>query len=118
MQRCNKLMALKKYISKFAAGLLLLLFVISVSPRQLLHDLFANHIDLVSNDHSGNPEISTWSFHCQCDNFVAESPFVMVEVDTVFAPNAVFAETGGFLKAPFYRIEPRQVSLRGPPALV
>lgn len=118
MQRCNKLMAFKKYISKFAAGLLLLLFVISISPKQVLHDLFANHIDLVSNDHSGTPEISTWSFHCQCDNFVAESPFVMVEVSPLFPPTVVFAQKSGFLKASFCRTHPGHVSLRGPPALV
>jgi len=61
------------------AGFFLLLFAFCITPKRTLHSLLANHKD--GRDASskanadGHNQIGKAYFYCQCDNFVAESPF-------------------------------------------
>ncbi len=56
---------------------MLLLFTFSITPKKILHDVFANHRDTVNNlsSHSKVPLIVNPGINCPCDNLVAESPF-------------------------------------------
>jgi hypothetical protein len=66
-----------KIIRQFSAIGLLLLFILSNTPKQFIHDVFANHVDykngIAKTTHDNNVYQS--SFHCPTDNLVAESPF-------------------------------------------
>ncbi|MEO6734170.1 MAG: hypothetical protein ABIN01_23315 [Ferruginibacter sp.] len=65
-----------KIIRPIIASALLLLFIVSNTPKQILHDIFANHPDCIKKipDGIGN-NVSELKFHCQCDHLVVESPF-------------------------------------------
>ena len=43
------------YISRFVCGLLLIVFALSITPKQFLHDMFARHIDNRPKQNSNNP---------------------------------------------------------------
>ncbi len=66
-----------KIIQSLAALALLLLFVIGNTPRQWMHDIFANHVDCKNGiaDNGDIAHINQQSFHCQVSDFVVESPF-------------------------------------------
>ncbi|MEO6719794.1 MAG: hypothetical protein ABIN67_05475 [Ferruginibacter sp.] len=56
-----------------------LLFLLSNTPKKLVHSIFANHTDLKNGEaasHEGE-NLVPLSFHCQCDNLVVESPFTI-----------------------------------------
>lgn len=105
-------------IRQLLAGLLLILFAFSITPRQALHDWLADHED------SGHPHCSygdithfgAYGFHCNCDNLVAESPFTSQADVFEFRQLPVFAGTTGFISHRFYAETPVFFSLRGPPA--
>jgi hypothetical protein len=67
-------------IKNLLALLLLVVFAYSITPKIVLHNLVANHIDKgkVLNGHLD--ELSASGFNCKCDNLVAESPFVPAEI--------------------------------------
>ncbi|MEP7109690.1 MAG: hypothetical protein ABI760_16970 [Ferruginibacter sp.] len=67
-----------RIIRQCSALVLLLLFMVSNTPKQLLHDIFANHVDY-RNGIAGNKDtahVKQLTFHCQCDHQVVESPFL------------------------------------------
>ena len=64
------------HIKKFTAGLLLIIFSFSITPRIFLHNWLANHKDAVVNTTGKVQHINAPVFNCQCDDNVAESPFI------------------------------------------
>jgi hypothetical protein len=106
----------KNIIHKCSALMLLLLFIVSNTPKQLLHDFFANHVDyknvLVNQD---TPHLNQLSFHCQVNHLVVETPFTNEQQSIVFyqplnyrifTPSLYHFIVLGF---------PSQLDLRGPP---
>jgi hypothetical protein len=67
----------KGFIRNVLAGLMVLLFAFSITPKIMLHDLVADHKDrpYAVND-SNTKEIDASGFHCHYDNLVVESPFL------------------------------------------
>jgi hypothetical protein len=66
--------------------LLLVLFSFSITPRQLLHDVLADHTDLSLKTPGGKfAAVNKSGFSCDRLNLVAESPFIPVEktVETI-----------------------------------
>ncbi|MEJ7609659.1 MAG: hypothetical protein WKF88_00630 [Ferruginibacter sp.] len=56
---------------------LILVFALSITPKIVLHNMFAGHIDTVPRKDSKVPlEVSTTGFNCDKDGVVATSPFV------------------------------------------
>ena len=53
---------------------LLMLFTLSITPKQLLHDVLANHTDN-SVETAGNAYVAKPGYNCDRLNLVAESPF-------------------------------------------
>ncbi|HTB52809.1 MAG TPA: hypothetical protein VK718_08535 [Ferruginibacter sp.] len=65
------------YIRSSVAGLLLVLFAFSVTPRNILHELFANHTDETTlSKKSDAAQLKKLDLLCKCDNLVVESPFI------------------------------------------
>ncbi len=67
----------KEWLRSFSAGLLLLLFTFSITPRKDLHDFLANHRDTpVKAGFPGTTRLNAAGFHCNCETLVVESPFI------------------------------------------
>jgi hypothetical protein len=97
---------------------MLALFAFSVTPKFLLHALFANHKDTVASRPASNRvELSTAGFHCDVDNLVVESPFLFQHTTLDFTIPVVFPT---FQNRPnqFWSSPENHVScLRGPPSV-
>src|SRR5258706_15372699 len=93
---CNKVANIyveqKLIIRQLLAGVLLLVFAFSITPKKFLHDAIANHEDKVVLISPGDtPQFSNTGFICKCDNLVAESPFTDESVYFDFAPLQLFS---------------------------
>ena len=103
-------------IRQFLAGVLLIIFAFSITPKKALHDWLANHTDKASLPQSGNgASISTAGFNCDCDNLVAESPFTGTSGQFEFSAPQLFTPRLAFHPHHFYAIPHFFFSLRGPP---
>jgi hypothetical protein len=97
--------------------LLLVLFSFSITPRQVLHDVVADHTDLSLKTPGGNVAVSKSGFTCDRLNLVAESPFIANEkfVETVPAQPCT-----DFIVPSAYKAVPKVITLpglRGPPCI-
>ena len=100
--------------------MLLLLFVVSNTPKQALHDLFANHIDSkkeqarsIAND----SQVNKLSYHCQCDHLVVESPYVYSDQIALYQVPVNYPQ---FVTSSYVYVSCKkefQFVLRGPPAV-
>jgi hypothetical protein len=104
-------------ISKIAALLLLLLFVVGNAPIQLLHDVFANHKDysngiLASSDKA---QVVQNGIHCQCDHFVVDSTFSIAVSNFHFGLPIVVAGFSSLPAAVLFAQTPTFFAPRGPP---
>jgi hypothetical protein len=97
---------------------MLVFFAFSITPKKLLHDLVAHHKDtraLSVKQDSGLPHISKAGFHCQCEQLVAETPFL--HGNTAFSlliTPLIIARYDQPVIA-FYSAEDTSSRLRGPP---
>ena len=62
-------------IQQLLAGIMLMLFAFSVTPKIFLHTLAANHKDRPAGNTENTPRITTAGFSCNCESVVAESSF-------------------------------------------
>ncbi len=68
--------AIKNDIKKVVTSIVILVFLIDVTPKQYFHYLFAYHSDQkITADHQHKSNISKSGFHCNCNDQVAESTF-------------------------------------------
>jgi hypothetical protein len=106
-------------IKRFIAGIFLLLFAFSIMPRNVLHDLFANHIDKTTlSKKSNTSQVKTFDYLCKCDNLVVESPFIETVPHFDFSINAPFAQHLILTSYYFNSIQYFFFEHRGPPATV
>jgi len=92
-------------IRQFLAGVLLIIFAFSITPKKALHDWLANHTDKTSTPLLGHGAvISTAGFNCDCDNLVAESPFTGSSGQFDFSTLQVFAPQQAFVPYRFYAV--------------
>lgn len=117
----NKLLA-KNHITKVVlAGVMMILFAFSITPKKLLHNLIVDHQDSIAVAHSDADipiHINENGFHCNCDNLVAESPFTGQSDPYVFAPFLSFTIQQDALPVSFHTHTCFFSALRGPPATV
>lgn len=104
-------------IKRIVSVFLLCVFAIGITPKQVLHDLLTNHDHIPVEDRSG-AWIGKDRYNCDDENFVAESPFVLHDLDhAIQAPSSfqvsrnTFLVSYSFLSLFFFE-------LRGPPAFV
>jgi hypothetical protein len=118
LQHSNKKYLLQNpLIKRCLSGLLLLLFTFSITPRQLLHDAFANHKDTaVKASAARTPLLSNAGFNCACDNLVAESPFTEAAIAVDIIPPMAFAVQPAVPVPGIHFIPIVFSGLRGPPA--
>ncbi len=103
-------------IRQFLAGVLLIIFAFSITPKKALHDWLANHTDKTTAPLPAHEaSISMAGFNCDCDNLVAESPFTATSGQFNFSALQVFAPQQAFVPYRFYAVTHFFFSLRGPP---
>ena len=95
---------------------MLLVFAFSITPKLVLHNLFAGHIDNVPVKNSKFPlQVNTAGFNCDKDGVVATAPFVADGPVRFFYPLNYFSPYASgqvALSAAVHMYDP----LRGPPA--
>jgi hypothetical protein len=101
------------------AGLMLVLFSISITPKKIFHDLFANHKDtytkysLVNSD----SQVSDPGINCHFDNLVVVAPYINTDISVDIAPLLFFPEQKINATASFHSVHQLFFGLRGPPSL-
>ncbi|MES1224556.1 MAG: hypothetical protein ABUT20_54180 [Bacteroidota bacterium] len=117
LQQSSKYLLQKLIIRQLIAGVLLLVFTFSITPKKFLHDAIANHKDKAGIALKGDTtQLSNSGFICKCDNLVAESPFTDAAVHFDFAAPQVFSVHKEALHYRFYSSTFFFFELRGPPA--
>jgi hypothetical protein len=105
-------------IKRFSAGLLLLLFAFSNTPKKTLHDFFARHKDVpIRSSVSKTARFVQSGFNCHCDDLVVELPFIAstpLPSPATVAPCRPVAYPE--IRTLFAPAPPRYTGLRGPPA--
>ena len=117
MQQGNKKLRVNRIIRSITAGIMLLLFALSITPKQLLHDAIAGHKhDYKKIPGAPNFHTSKKGFQCNWNNDVIESPFVsQAEIQPeqpVFVYNLYF----DFYTSGYHSTELFFHTLRGPPS--
>ncbi len=108
-------MSFQKNIKKLSGIFITCLFLLSITPRQYVHYLFAHHHDSIEKVvRTHNTSLSVGGYNCNVDQLVAESNF---ENDTV--KDQIFI---GFLpkgsvtyKSHLYFTQIENLKDRGPP---
>jgi hypothetical protein len=106
------------FIKKFVAGILLLVFAVSVTPRQFFHDIITGHKHSYTKYEDVlkiQPTKST--FQCNWQNDAVESPFTDQPCLQVDPPFRVYSSYVNGYTFSYYSAEQFFSSLRGPPAL-
>ncbi len=108
------------FVRRRVSALLLVIFALSATPKQFLHDVFANHKDTPSTNSSDkfhHQKIGKAVIHCQLDDLVVEAPYISFNNNTeVFTP-FVFIVSYSETYISFLSSFPISFGLRGPPSL-
>ncbi|MEO5967234.1 MAG: hypothetical protein ABIP68_00930 [Ferruginibacter sp.] len=104
------------YIRSFFALLLIIIFALSNTPKQQLHNLFAGHTDISTNHKSSELNFSKAEFHCQCDNLVVIAPFLGSSYYTLPSAVKYFSTFVSAKKSELPLYQKIYFELRGPPA--
>lgn len=101
---------------KFRAVLILLVFGISLFPRQVLHNFVTSHKHVKYAGHTGQAQLSVASFACSADDLFLQQSYT----DTVFEipslPDTYFAAKGISIIHRLSTDNNEVTALRGPPA--
>ena len=102
---------------KLASVFILCTFLLSITPKQVLHAIAADHKDRSSKRLDGLLQVNQLGFNCDCNSVVATSPFAETASEIII-PKLVHHSfyTGTFV----VRISANEhfyFSLRGPPAV-
>jgi hypothetical protein len=98
------------------AGLMVLLFAFSITPKILLHDLIADHKDRpIGTIDSKTRQFDASGYHCHCDDLVVESPFLddcfSLHIKPIADPGSQYCVSDHL-----FHFTPRfYFALRGPP---
>ncbi|HET6995338.1 MAG TPA: hypothetical protein VFI06_10175 [Chitinophagaceae bacterium] len=104
-------------IKRSVAGILLLLFAVSIVPKQLLHDAVTGHKhSYIKLDGSVNVQASKNGFQCNWSNDVVESPFTDEPSFQLDHPGKTYSHEFNIYILTYYSAHHFFSSLRGPPA--
>lgn len=105
-------------IYKSLAGFMLVLFAFSITPKLILHDLFARHKDLAAVSSSDDlARISLSGFRCNCENLVVESPFVAEITNFEIEPRRDLSSPPAGAVSEFHNATHFFPEFRGPPSI-
>ena len=105
-------------IFKNTIGVLLLCtFLLSITPKQVLHNLSANHKDSTSQRNSDRIEYNQIGFNCECYSVVATSPFTEIPAKLEISKLIHFSFYSESAPASILSNSDLYFSLRGPPAI-
>ena len=107
----------KQWLGRGISALLLLLFVLGITPKKILHDLIVHHEDDISYHTGANPGFIKSGYHCDTDNTVAESPFTSGDPVTIPKPPVEFISLNDAVNSSLHSITAFYFTLRGPPAI-
>jgi hypothetical protein len=94
-----------------------LIFAFSVTPKKILHDVFANHDDPVAAySKSLSFQLSNAGITCKCENIFAQSIFTYSEHSFEISPLTLFRDEDKTFVATFYSSTCFFFELRGPPS--
>ena len=102
-------------LKKFSSILLLVVFVLGITPKKTLHTWFANHTDTTSKIPDGKTQqLTKAGFNCNCDNLVAESHFIAfsnpIVISNPILHSFISINVTSFVSLPLFH-----GNLRGPP---
>lgn len=106
-----------RIIKRFGAGILLLLFMLSIMPRLYLHDIFAAHQDIITNTSDAGPGIVKNGYSCDINDLVATSPFTETGKAITIQPDIYFPVLHTRYTSQIATAAPDCFTLRGPPSL-
>ena len=95
----------------------MLVFALAIAPKQMLHDAIATHKHHYAKS-SPESQIINYAFSCDCDNLVAESPFVDFTDEIIISSQPKYAVFFPQLGIDYQPISLKSFRLRGPPSLV
>jgi len=107
----------KSIIREFVSVLLLVIFTLAVAPKQLLHDAITSHTHHFSKP-SQQSHLHTYNFICDCENLVAESPFMDLTEPFSFYIKPDYSVFVSHFSFSFGYTHLESFRLRGPPSLV
>ncbi|HEX3025464.1 MAG TPA: hypothetical protein VHP12_09650, partial [Chitinophagaceae bacterium] len=106
-------------LKKLTAMFLLVIFMFSITPKRVLHSIFANHTDSQTVNLNSSAkrvaQIFKSGFNCQIDSLVVESSFLQPVSDCGVLLNRHFSILKIKKYAPFAISPANDISLRGPP---
>ena len=107
-------------ISRVVASVLLMVTLLSVTPKSLLHHILANHSDQPTcNDNIVNgPCIHRQGFNCEQASLVVPGGYTMDEATITKVPRLYFANKETIFIRPALAGFSHAFHLRGPPAHV
>lgn len=103
-------------IKKLFTAFVLLVFILSNTPKRFLHNVFADHTDKqIPKSDKKSDQLSTFVFNCDDDNQVAEPGFIS---DQYSQTTDSFTYSNYIVKNNFFTtLTSIFTSLRGPPVV-
>ena len=105
-------------VKRLFSLLLIGTFLLSITPKQVLHNLFANHEDHPTNRTNNQLQFNAGGYNCDVNSTVATAPFI--EVDSINSIGILRVFEQFTLGQSFYILSTTiyYYSLRGPPVVV
>ena len=101
-------------IKSFISGFLLSIFILGITPKQVMHDLLTRHQHIDVKE-----KTTAWvgkdRFNCNDESYVAESPFVRYDNTVLLNTPRIFRSNSDFNFPSYFFLHQFFSELRGPP---
>lgn len=105
-------------VKRLFSVLLMGIFLLSITPKQVLHNLFADHEDHPTNRTNNQLQYNAGGYNCDVNATVATTPFIEVDPVNSIGIFRVFEQFTPSLFSYILSITGYYYSLRGPPVVV
>ena len=116
---CNIVSNLKTriFIQKITALFLLAVFILGITPKIILHNSIATHTDvgILCKDKSPVTHFHEVGIKCNCDNFVVDNPFNVIQFASVNFYRSLFVIQQEIPPSYYLSFHYYLASLRAPP---
>jgi len=102
-------------VKKLAVVFVLCTFLLSITPKQVIHNLVADHTDNTTHKTNDRLQFNATTYHCDCNNIVATSPYLSVSQNPdqlISLPEFAYSISRAFS---LFTAEQINLTLRGPP---
>ena len=96
---------------------MLVIFSLSITPRVFLHELLADHQDMVLKGKQQGDYIGKDGFTCDINDLVATSPFTQVQETVQISSPTVYHHPVAWFRETSFQFAPPYIDSRGPPSL-